>query len=273
LKPGFLPNLARRVGTAAVALPLLVLALFRGPLWLVPALVGAAVLIGLFELRALLVARGLRPFELAALAVAVAAFVDALRPALLHAPLWPLALVLALSALVRRSGDFSASVPALAASLLGAAYVGGLGGTLAALRTLLPADAGPWRLTLLFAIVMVADTCAYFVGSALGRHKLCPAISPGKTVEGGLGALVGGALAAALVCRLGLPAVPLVHALGLGVVVAAVGTVGDLVESLLKRWAGVKDSGALFPGHGGMLDRLDSLLFGAPVLYYYFLWW
>jgi phosphatidate cytidylyltransferase len=71
---------------------------------------------------------------------------------------------------------------------------------------------------------------------------------------------------------LGLPSVPMSHAIVLGVVVAALGIVGDLDESLLKRWAGVKDSGALFPGHGGMLDRIDSLLFGAPVLYYYFLY-
>ena len=69
---------------------------------------------------------------------------------------------------------------------------------------------------------------------------------------------------------LGLPEMPALHALALGLLVAALGIVGDLDESLMKRWAGVKDSGALFPGHGGMLDRLDSLLFGAPVLYYYF---
>jgi phosphatidate cytidylyltransferase len=71
---------------------------------------------------------------------------------------------------------------------------------------------------------------------------------------------------------LGLPEVPVAHAVGLGILVAVLGIAGDLDESLLKRWAGVKDSGTLFPGHGGMLDRLDSLLFGAPVLYYYFLY-
>jgi phosphatidate cytidylyltransferase len=79
-------------------------------------------------------------------------------------------------------------------------------------------------------------------------------------------------LGALLVRALGLPALPLLHALALGTLGAAFGICGDLVESLLKRWAGVKDSGALLPGHGGMLDRLDSLLFGAPVLYYYFLY-
>ena len=81
---------------------------------------------------------------------------------------------------------------------------------------------------------------------------------------------MGGVLGALVVRHLGLPALPALHAFGLGVAVAAMGIVGDLDESLLKRWAGVKDSGTLFPGHGGMLDRLDSLLFGAPVLYYYF---
>jgi phosphatidate cytidylyltransferase len=117
---------------------------------------------------------------------------------------------------------------------------------------------------------MVADSAAFFVGNAAGRRKLAPAISPGKTMEGAAGGLAGGIAAAVVVRSLGLPFVPLRHALLLGLAVAALGIAGDLVESLLKRWAGVKDSGVLFPGHGGMLDRLDSILFGAPVLYYYF---
>jgi phosphatidate cytidylyltransferase len=125
---------------------------------------------------------------------------------------------------------------------------------------------------LLLAIVMGSDALAFFVGHALGRRRLAPRLSPAKTVEGALGGLAGGVLGALAVRGLGLPLLPLPHAVGLGALAAALGIVGDLVESLLKRWAGVKDSGALFPGHGGMLDRLDSLLFGAPVLYYYFLY-
>src|SRR5262249_18467098 len=132
--------------------------------------------------------------------------------------------------------------------------------------------AGPWRVTLLLAIIMASDTLAYFVGHAWGRRSLAPVVSPSKTVEGAMGGLVGGVLGALAVRSLGLPGLPVLHAAALGVVVAALGIVGDLDESLLKRWAGVKDSGTLFPGHGGMLDRLDSLLFGAPVLYYYFLY-
>jgi len=98
-------------------------------------------------------------------------------------------------------------------------------------------------------------------------------VSPGKTVEGAAGGIVGGVVGALGVRALGLPSLPLTDALFLGVLVAGLGIVGDLDESLLKRWAGVKDSGTLFPGHGGMLDRLDSLLFGAPILYYYFVYW
>ena len=119
---------------------------------------------------------------------------------------------------------------------------------------------------------MAADTAAFFVGHAFGRHPLASRVSPGKTVEGAVGGVLGGVAGALAVRALGLPGLPFAPAAALGVGVAVLGIVGDLVESLIKRWAGVKDSGALFPGHGGMLDRIDSLLFGAPVLYYYFLY-
>ena len=106
------------------------------------------------------------------------------------------------------------------------------------------------------------------VGRLLGRHKLAPRISPGKTVEGGLGGLLAGALAAwALNRLLGLEKPDLAMAL-LGAGAAVAGQLGDLAESLLKRTAGIKDMGNLLPGHGGILDRLDSLLFVAPLVYY-----
>ncbi len=159
---------------------------------------------------------------------------------------------------------------AAAATLLGAVYLGALGGTIAALRLLPPAGRGAWRIALLLAIVVFSDSLAFFVGHAFGRRRLAPLISPGKSVEGALAGILGGVLGALVVRPPAFDAMPIAHAIGLGASVATMGIVGDLVESLLKRWAGVKDSGALLPGHGGMLDRLDSLLFGAPVLYYYF---
>jgi len=161
-------------------------------------------------------------------------------------------------------------VSAAAATLLGAVYLGALGGTVAALRVLPPLEDGAWRIALLLVVIVFSDSVAFFVGHAIGRRRLAPAVSPGKSVEGALGGLAGGVLGAFAVRHFGLPQLPALHALVLGLVVAGMGIVGDLDESLIKRWAGVKDSGTLFPGHGGMLDRLDSLLFGAPVLYYYF---
>jgi len=272
LAPGFLPNLKHRLATAALALPLLGLALFRGPAQLVVAIVAVALLLALFELYRLLEARALRPMRLTGLVLTAAVFSVVAVPAWQGAPLWSLSALLILSAALLRGSEPQQAVPAAAATLLAALYLGALGGSIAALRLLRPHEDGAWRVTLLLAIIMGSDTLAFFVGHALGRHRLAPQLSPGKTVEGALGGLLGGVLGALLVRWLGLFGLPLGHALALGAAAAALGVCGDLFESLLKRWAGVKDSGALFPGHGGMLDRLDSLLFGAPVLYYYFLY-
>jgi phosphatidate cytidylyltransferase len=117
-------------------------------------------------------------------------------------------------------------------------------------------------------VTWLTDVAAYLVGRAWGRRKLAPAVSPGKSVEGALGGLVGGALAAwGAVVAFGLPVAP-VAALAGGAILSALGQLGDLAESLLKRQAGVKDSGTLIPGHGGILDRIDSLLFVATATYY-----
>jgi len=267
---GFGSNLLRRVATAVVVLPALAAALAFGSPLLGVAVVGVAVAGGLWEFFELLAARELAPSRLPGMVLAAALFLEVAQPRASAGSFWPGALLLLLVAAVRPGTDLATAVPTAAGTLLGAVYLGALGGTIAALRVLPPVELGPLRLGLLLATVMLSDTLAYFAGNAIGRHRLAPAISPGKTVEGAVGGIVGGVLGALLVCRLGLPDVPAPHAAGLGAVAAALGIAGDLFESLLKRWAGVKDSGRLFPGHGGMLDRLDSLLFAAPVLYYYF---
>jgi phosphatidate cytidylyltransferase len=264
-------DLGRRVATAAVALPLLLAGLLLGPPILAVAIVAAAALLGAIELFSLLSRGGIAPLRATGFVLLAMVFVEVARPGGgLPGSAWPLALVVLLGSMLVRSRDIALAVPSGAATLLTAGYLGGLGGSIAALRVLAPLEEGGWRMLLLLAIVMAADTAAFFVGSALGRHKLAPAISPGKTVEGMVGGLAGGVLGALAVRWTGLHSLPIAHAVGLGLLAAALGTVGDLAESLLKRWAGTKDSGALFPGHGGMLDRLDSLLFAAPVLYYYF---
>jgi phosphatidate cytidylyltransferase len=245
------------------------LVFLRGPAWLGVAVVAVVLALALVEFFSLLEARRIRPMRLVGGLLAAALFLDVAYPGRFPLPFVPLGLLLLLILMLGRASDPGA-VPAAAGTLLGAAYVGGLGGAIGALRVLPPSPEGSWRLVLLLAIVMVSDTLAFFVGHAVGRHRLAPAVSPGKSVEGALGGVVGGMIGAVVVRQLGLPHVPLAHALVLGAAVAAMGVVGDLDESLLKRWAGVKDSGALLPGHGGMLDRIDGLLFGAPVLYYYF---
>lgn len=125
-------------------------------------------------------------------------------------------------------------------------------------------DGGPWLLLLLLAIVWLGDTAAYYVGSRFGRHKLAPVVSPNKTWEGAVAGLATGVLSTAVwsLWRLGELDGSL---LLVGVVTAVAAQLGDLVESMIKRGAGLKDSGNLLPGHGGMLDRMDAMLFAAPV--------
>ena len=162
----------------------------------------------------------------------------------------------------RGTGDWLATVG-------GVLYVGWLGSYLILLRQL--DQDGEWAFLAIFA-AFANDTGAYFVGLAVGRTPLAPRISPSKTVEGSLGGLVCGVAGVVLLnYALGLdidigPLIPL------AVLVPVAAQLGDLAESLLKRGAGVKDAGVLVPGHGGVLDRLDSLLFVVPMVYYYALW-
>lgn len=153
--------------------------------------------------------------------------------------------------------------------VLGIAWVGGLIAFVPLLRRL---DGGVAWIFLALAIPWCGDTGAYFAGRTFGRRKLYELVSPKKTVEGFVGGLlasVGGALA---VRALGLPEVPALHAAALGLVGGAAAVAGDLSESMLKRAFGVKDSGRIMPGHGGLLDRIDSLLFVVPLLYGYAVW-
>ena len=123
----------------------------------------------------------------------------------------------------------------------------------------------------LFLVTWAADTGAYYVGTSLGRHKLAPSISPNKTIEGAAGGLIVAIFAAFLAQVWFLPSLTNADCLAIACLLTIAGLLGDLAESAMKRGAGVKDSGSLIPGHGGMLDRLDSLLFTAPAFYYYVL--
>jgi phosphatidate cytidylyltransferase len=150
-----------------------------------------------------------------------------------------------------------------AAAVFPMLYLGLPIGSMVAIR------AGPGReaLFLLMLTVMASDTAQYYTGRALGRRLLAPAISPKKTVEGAIGGFVSGAVLLAVAGAWWLPGFPIGFRALLGAAIVTLGIAGDLFESMLKRSAGVKDSSALIPGHGGVLDRIDALLFAAPVYY------
>jgi phosphatidate cytidylyltransferase len=179
---------------------------------------------------------------------------------------WILASVMASGLLLLpRATDLPAAWTRLASAGFGVFYLGGL---LAALP-LLHARMGSEWVALAIAVTFGNDTGAYFTGRALGRHKLAPTISPSKTIEGAVGGLAA-SLAVVFAARaLFMPTLSLLDCVMIGLPSAIVGPAGDLVESLLKRAAGAKDSGRLLPGHGGILDRIDALLFvGAYVCLY-----
>jgi phosphatidate cytidylyltransferase len=160
---------------------------------------------------------------------------------------------------------FGHDIGRAAGAVAGAVYVGGPMGLLVAIH----ARSG-WRVTLLLlSTVVVSDTAQYYAGRAFGRHKLAPVVSPKKTVEGAAGGLVAAALFMALAGSQILVGEAIVPLAVLGLAMAAVGICGDLFESSLKRHAGLKDSSSLIPGHGGVLDRIDALLFATPLFYLY----
>jgi phosphatidate cytidylyltransferase len=161
------------------------------------------------------------------------------------------------------------SLQSIAFTLLGVFYIGWLFSYVLLLRLLID---GPYYVFYIFGVVWVGDAAALVVGTLIGHHKLAPAISPRKTVEGAVGGLLG-SLGGAILGGLWLVGhFTLTQCLAVGCMLAVLGQLGDLSESLLKRTVGVKDSSILIPGHGGILDKVDGILFGAPALYYYVLY-
>lgn len=153
----------------------------------------------------------------------------------------------------------------VATNLLGVVYTGWFMSLLYQIRSL---QDGVYYLSLLFFCNWASDTFAYFVGMNFGKHRLAPQVSPKKSVEGSIGGVVGAVLVALAFKQL-IPQADLSLLAMLGFLISLVGQLGDLVESALKRQAGIKDSGNLIPGHGGVLDRFDSVLLSAPLVYHF----
>jgi phosphatidate cytidylyltransferase len=284
----------KRVLTAVVLIPLVLALVLRGPLWLVALVAALFAVLATREYLDLISAQNLPALRLPAWIV-VAALLATMVLATVGEELSEAAIGIGLVTLLIgpyiflataiRQADFRGAIGVAAASALAIPYVVIPLGIVVVLRSL---TTGWYYLILLFTIVWSGDIFAYYIGRAIGRHKLAARVSPKKSWEGAIASLVGSALLAVVITQFGpslqerLVGVGLVDApqsgdyggpilrppvwvaLLFAVVVNASAQVGDLVESMIKRGAGVKDSGTLMPGHGGILDRIDALLFAAP---------
>ncbi|HET7450008.1 MAG TPA: phosphatidate cytidylyltransferase [Gaiellaceae bacterium] len=272
-------ELARRVAFAVAAIPVVIWVVWQGGLPLA-LLLAVASAIGAWEFYRIAAAGGSgKPFVVAGVAASAAI------PILVHADnagwarvpvsVATLAILALLAASIWARGVSGRPLSAVAATVFGVLYTGvmlSFGYALRYYPYAIDARAGAAVVGLPVLLTWASDTGAYFVGRALGKRKLIPSVSPGKTVAGAVGALVVTAVVCVLYSRYVLrPAAQLAFspwgAVLFGLAISVVAQVGDLVESLLKREAGVKDSSHVIPGHGGVLDRFDSLLFVLPAAY------
>ena len=265
--------LALRIGSGVLFVPLLILLTRIGGLSFL-ALVAALVVAGLLEFYQMMRHKGLEPTVWFGLATSLALLWVAFRPHMSQADLLATGALLLALGLALRHPEMPRQVERLSVTLFGVLYIGWLTAHLVLLREL------PWRagtpyadgasyVFLAFFVTWSCDTGAYAVGRWLGRNRPWTRISPSKSVEGAIGGFLL-ATAAAFVARAWFaPYLSMRDAAAVGVLVGLFAQVGDFVESLLKRDAQHGDSSDLIPGHGGVLDRFDSLYFGAPIVYYY----
>ena len=270
-------NLLIRITTALILLPLVLWLIWQGGVWFALLLAVAAALCAL-ELN--LLPASLPPAQTVAQEVeqegamlSGAAIVSMggafLLPLLIEVRFWFVTPNLVIAAVLMVAftdtllfEENLANAPRrVGLAVLGAVYPGLL---LSALVRLRQVDRGEWWVLLALTVTWMNDTCAYFAGRAFGKHKLYVRISPSKTWEGAIGGTLGSIAGAVAVQLLWIPALPTWGAALIGAGAALLGPLGDLSESMLKRSFGAKDSGRLLPGHGGMLDRIDALIFNAP---------
>ncbi|MGB0123661.1 MAG: CDP-archaeol synthase [Silvibacterium sp.] len=266
----------KRVLTALVLIPLILLLIFKGPFWLITPVVGAIAELALWEYLTLADATGAKTPRIAAVVAVAAIFAFTFFFPLVD--LLPLtgAIVLALLIVCAFRSPLKRVLPDAAYSVFGVFYIGL---SLTTLPLLSQQENGSSLLVFLLFVVWAGDTAALYIGRTWGRRKLAPAISPGKSWEGSAASMIGSLAITGLllwltttllahdVAALSYPG-PVLRWFVLAAILNVAAQVGDLVESALKRGAEVKDSGSLLPGHGGVLDRIDALLIAAPVLWY-----
>ncbi|MEW6127755.1 MAG: phosphatidate cytidylyltransferase [Acidobacteriota bacterium] len=264
----------KRILTAAVAIPILLFTIWSSIPYFFVALAAIAVFIALNEFYNLASRIGYNAHNIlgyvAGFGVLACFVFDRLE--MVVAVLTGL-IILSFAMQLAKPDEMKTALASVSATVMGVVYVALLAGFLVGVRmvedTSHTTKLAAKLLTTFFAMVIFTDTGAFYAGRALGRHKLALRISPGKTIEGFIGGLLAAIGVGALCKYTFFPELNLIHGLILGGLIGLIGPVGDLSESLLKRGSEVKDSGTIMPGHGGMLDRVDSVLFCAPLVYFY----
>ena len=254
-----------RLLTAAIALPVLFFLICCAPAWAFAGAIFALTCIGLYEFFSLSRALSVLPVTVGV------GWGGCVAAAMLVWPVTTVSAVLVggfciIFGFALREMEPDKGLVSVSLALLGVVYIGFLFPHLVWVRQL--ADGAEWVFFILL-IAMMGDSGGYAVGRMWGRHKLIAHISPGKTIEGSGGAIVGNLLAAGIASVWLFPDRAVLELVGLAVILGLLAQVGDLCESALKRACRAKDSGQIFPGHGGVLDRADSLLFPAAFIYYY----
>jgi phosphatidate cytidylyltransferase len=267
-------NLALRFGTAAVAVPIILYCVFIAPPWAAFVLVLPAALVGVQELLSM-THPGDRVSQtvgvLVAAGASLAVYFGYRDPRVLITVFVVVPIIGPLFTLVRLGAMETAALRACALGFAPLFVAVPL--TLLAVMRLMLGPPGSGAVLLALGLGWLADTMAYFAGRIFGRRKLYEAVSPKKTIEGALGGLFGSVLWAVIASLWFMRGtLPLAHAVPLALVAGVLGQAGDLSESLLKRSTGVKDSGALVPGHGGVLDRVDAVIATSAVVFLYMLW-
>jgi phosphatidate cytidylyltransferase len=265
--PGLFATLVKRTLTAAIGIPLFVWMVAGGPYWMFALLVVVLSGVAAWELMRMFERSGWAVYGRLGVVGAAAVTASFLSPRF-TAIVFTLAVAATLSAPVW--ADAAPAVEPAAATLLAIAYVGWLLGHSLLLREL---PDGAYLVLFLVGTTWAGESAAYVIGAAVGRHPLSPSISPRKTVEGAAGQLAASVVAAAVLGVWFLPQWSVATTMLAGGLLGVVGQIGDLGESVIKRSLGAKDTGGLIPGHGGVLDRLDGLLFNTPALFYYASWW
>ena len=266
-------KIGQRLLTAAVGIPILYAVIKMGPVWLCFALVSVCAALAAREACILLETPERKPLRIPAMLGAILLGVPFLLPGglLTHAAAMVLLLCLLFVAALTIRATLAQVVEAAMGSLFAACFVGLPLGYLTGLRSMDDAEMGRDLLVLLLVTIWVGDTAAMYVGSFLGRHRLAPRISPRKSVEGAVAGVLAGMGTGLLAHVWWFHRLPAGHAALVGGLLGLAGIGGDLAESIIKRAKGAKDSSSILPGHGGFLDRVDSLLLAGPALYYYYL--